>query len=150
MPYAEWAPRWQQFYMAPAIHAPLQWRFRTLCVKLRSLIQSQMWLERTETARKQRIAPCKNDQSVYVHTRASSAHMWPIVTKWVSLKFGNLRYPHVSNLQVLLVILMLKSSLYSQKCGCGAFLKVACMAEAILRKSALNFHCALSSFSFNP
>ena len=27
------------------------------------------------------------------------------------------------------------------------FLKVACVAEAILRKSALNFHSALSSFS---
>ena len=62
--------------------------------------------------------------------------------KWV-LKFGNLRYLHVSNLQVLLVILILKSRFYSKKWGGGGgggmFLKVACVVEAILRKSALKF-----------
>ena len=55
-----------------------------------------------------------------------------------------------SNLQVLLVILILKSRFYSRKCACGVFLKVAFVAEAILRKSALSFHYALSSFCFNP
>ena len=43
------------------------------------------------------------------------------------------------NLQVLLVILILKSRFYSKKCGHDMFLKVACVAEAILRKSALKF-----------
>ena len=42
----------------------------------------------------------------------------------LNLKFGNLRYLHVSNLQVLLVILILKSRFYSKKCGCDVFLKV--------------------------
>ena len=51
----------------------------------------------------------------------------------------NLRYLHVSDLQVLLIILILKSHFYSNKCGCDVFLKVACVAEAILRKSALKF-----------
>ena len=68
----------------------------------------------------------------------------------LNLKIGNLRYLHVSNLQVLLVILLLKSHLYSNKCGCDVLLKVACVAEAILGKSALKSGCALSSFSFNP
>ena len=57
----------------------------------------------------------------------------------LNLKLGNLRYLHVSNMQVLLVTLILKSRLYSKKCGCDVFLKVACVAEAILRKSALKF-----------
>ena len=57
----------------------------------------------------------------------------------LNLKFGNLRYLHASNQQVLLVILILKSRFYSKRCGCDAFLKVACVAEAILRKSALKF-----------
>ena len=57
----------------------------------------------------------------------------------INLKFGNLRYLHASNLQVLLVILTLKSRFYSKKFGCDMFLKVACVAEAILRKSALKF-----------
>ena len=56
-----------------------------------------------------------------------------------NLKFGNLIYLHVSNLQVLLVILILKSHFYSKKYGCGVLLKVACVVEAILRKSALKF-----------
>ena len=55
------------------------------------------------------------------------------------LKFGNLIYLHVSNLQALLVILILKSRFYSPKCGCDVFWKVLCVAEAILRKSALKF-----------
>ena len=49
----------------------------------------------------------------------------------LNLKFGNLRYMHVSNLQVLLVILILKSHFYSVLCGCDVFLKVACAVEAI-------------------
>ena len=40
----------------------------------------------------------------------------------LNLKFGNLRYLHVSNLHVLLVIFILKSPLYSKKCGCDVFL----------------------------
>ena len=57
----------------------------------------------------------------------------------LNLKLGNLKYLHVYNLQVLLIILILKSGFYSKKKrkkGCYAFLKVACVAEAILRKSA--------------
>ena len=57
----------------------------------------------------------------------------------LNLKFGNLIYLHVSNLQVLLVILILKSRFYSEKCGCDVFSKVVCVAETILRKSALKF-----------
>ena len=60
-----------------------------------------------------------------------------------NLKFGNLRYLHVSNLQVLLVILILKSHLYSKRFGRDVLLNVACVAEAIWRKSTLK----LSSFS---
>ena len=56
-----------------------------------------------------------------------------------NLKFGNLKYWHVSNLQVLLGVLRLKSRFYSNKCGCDMFLKVACVVEAILRKTALKF-----------
>ena len=55
----------------------------------------------------------------------------------LNLKFGNFKYLHVSNLQVLLVILIVKSRFYSKKLGCDAFLKVACVSETILRKSAL-------------
>ena len=40
----------------------------------------------------------------------------------LNLKFGNLIYLHVSNLQVLLVILILKSRFYSKKCGYDVFL----------------------------
>ena len=54
----------------------------------------------------------------------------------LNLKFGNLKYLHVSNLQVLLVILILKSHIYSQKmwmwcvsegcmCGRGHFEKIS-------------------------
>ena len=50
----------------------------------------------------------------------------------LNLKYGNLRYLHVLNLQVLLAFLILKSHFYSQKCGCEVFLKVACVAEATL------------------
>ena len=59
----------------------------------------------------------------------------------LNLKFDNLRYLHVSNLQVLLVILILKSGFYSKKKkgGCDVFLKVAYVAKCILRKSALKF-----------
>ena len=57
----------------------------------------------------------------------------------LNLKFGKLRCLHVSNLKVLLVILILKSRFYSKTCGCDVFLKVTCVAEAILRKSALKF-----------
>ena len=64
----------------------------------------------------------------------------------LNLKFGNLRYLHVSNLQVLLVILIFKSRFYSTKCGCDVFLKVACVAEAILRKSALKFSLCIEKF----
>ena len=39
----------------------------------------------------------------------------------LNLKSGNLWYLHVSNLQVLLVILILKSCFYSKECGCDAF-----------------------------
>ena len=60
-------------------------------------------------------------------------NMWPVLTKRV-LTSGNLRYLHVSNLQVLLVILILKSRIYSNKCGCVVFLKVECVVEAIFRK----------------
>ena len=55
----------------------------------------------------------------------------------LNLKFGNLSYQHVSNLQVLLVILILKLRFYSKQCGCDVLWKVACVAEAILRKSTL-------------
>ena len=69
----------------------------------------------------------------------------------LNLKFCNLRYLHVSNLQVLLVILILKSRFYSKNnCGFDVFLKVVCVLEAILRKSVENVRCALSRFSFNP
>ena len=54
----------------------------------------------------------------------------------LNLKFGNLKYLHVSNLQVLFVILILKLFF---KCGRDMFLKVACVAETIFRKSALKF-----------
>jgi len=37
-----------------------------------------------------------------------------------------------------------------QKCGGGVFLKVACVAEAILRKLALKFSLCIENFSFNP
>ena len=57
----------------------------------------------------------------------------------LNLKSGNLRYLQVSNLQVLLAFLILKSRFYSIKSGCDVFLKVACVAEAILRKSTLKF-----------
>ena len=57
----------------------------------------------------------------------------------LNLKSGNLRYLPASNLQVPLVILILKSCFYSKKCGCDVFLKAACVAEAILKKSALKF-----------
>ena len=57
----------------------------------------------------------------------------------LNLKSGNLKYLHISNLQVLLAFFTLKSCFYSQKCGCDAFLKVACVAEVILRKSAFKF-----------
>ena len=49
----------------------------------------------------------------------------------LNLKFGNLRYLHVSNLQVLLIILILKSCFNSKKCGRDVPLKVACVAEAL-------------------
>ena len=61
-------------------------------------------------------------------------------------KIGNLRSLHDSNLQVLLVILILKSRFYSKKFGCDMFLKVACVAEAILRKSALKFSLCIEQF----
>ena len=67
----------------------------------------------------------------------------------LNLKFGNLRYLHVSNLQVLLVILRLKSRLYSTKRGYDMFLKVACVTEAILKpktKSALKFSLCIEKF----
>ena len=57
----------------------------------------------------------------------------------LNLKFGSLRYLHVSNLQVLLVIQIVKSRFYNKKCRCDVFLKVACVAKAILRKSVLMF-----------
>ena len=50
----------------------------------------------------------------------------------LTLKFGNLRYPYASNLQILFAILIVKSRFYSKKCGCDIFLKVACVAKAIL------------------
>ena len=54
----------------------------------------------------------------------------------LNLKFGNLRYQHVSNLQVLLVVLILKSCFYSKEmwiwrvsegcmCGRGHFEKIS-------------------------
>ena len=49
----------------------------------------------------------------------------------LNLKFGSLRYLHVSNLQVLFVILLLKSRFYSNKRGCDVFLEAACVVEAI-------------------
>ena len=55
----------------------------------------------------------------------------------LNLKFGNLRF--CVSLQVLLVILVLKSRFCSRKCGCGVFLKVTCVAKVILKKSALKF-----------
>ena len=57
----------------------------------------------------------------------------------LNFKFGSWRFLLVSNLQVLLVILILKSRFYSEKCGCDVFWKVVCVAETILRKSALKF-----------
>ena len=69
----------------------------------------------------------------------------------LNLNFGNLRYLHVSNLQVLLVILILKSRLDSKKCGFDVFLQDAGVAEAILRKSALKFseHISANTPKFN-
>ena len=64
----------------------------------------------------------------------------------LNFNLGNLSYLRVSNLQVLLVILILKSRLYSKKRGCDAFLNVACVAEAILRKSALKFSLCIKYF----
>ena len=52
----------------------------------------------------------------------------------LNLKLGNFRYLHVSNLQVLLVILIL---MFLLKNVDVAFFKG--VAEAILRKSALKF-----------
>ena len=63
-----------------------------------------------------------------------------------NLKFGNLTYLHVSDLQVLLVILILKSRFCSQKCGCDVVLKVACVVEAIFRKSTLKFSLCIEYF----
>ena len=68
----------------------------------------------------------------------------------LNLKFGNLRYLHVSNLQVLLIILIFKSCIYSKTCGCNLFLKVACAVEAILRKSAPNTKRFKLMFIFEP
>ena len=62
----------------------------------------------------------------------------------LNLKSGKLRYLHVSNLQVLLIIFILKSRFYFKKCGCDVFLKVACVMEAILRKSALKFSLCIA------
>ena len=63
----------------------------------------------------------------------------PFSRNSLNLKFGSLRYLHASNLQVLLVLLILKSRFYSTKCGRDVLWKVACEAEAILRKSTLKF-----------
>ena len=76
------------------------------------------------------------EKFIYIYVCVTRSHEMSL-----NLKFGNLRYLHVSNLKVLLVILILKSHFYFQKkkkkkSGCGVFLKVACVAEAILRKSA--------------
>ena len=57
----------------------------------------------------------------------------------LNLKFDNLKYLHVSTLQVLLVRLILLIRFCSNKCRCDVFLKVACVAEAILIKSPLRF-----------
>jgi len=57
----------------------------------------------------------------------------------LNLKFDNLKYLHVSTLQVLLVRLILLIRFCSNKCRCDVFLKVACVAEAILIKSQLRF-----------
>ena len=57
----------------------------------------------------------------------------------MSVKIWQFEVLRVSNLQVLLVILVLKSRFYSRKCGCDVFLKVTCVAKTILKKSALKF-----------
>ena len=61
----------------------------------------------------------------------TESRTWIIVTRShemsLNLKFGNLIYLRVSNLQVLLVILILKSRFYSKKCGRDVLLKVACV-----------------------
>ena len=62
-----------------------------------------------------------------------------------NLKFGDLTYLHVSDLQVLL-ILILKSCFCFQKCGCDVVLKVACVVEAIFRKSTLKFSLCIEYF----
>ena len=65
-------------------------------------------------------------------------HLWQILTKWrLNLKFGNLRYLHVSNLQVLLIILRLTGCL--DHVSAQKNVAVTYVAEAILRKSALKF-----------
>ena len=53
----------------------------------------------------------------------------------ISLQIWLFEILHVSKLQVLLVVLILKSPFYSKKCGCDMFLKVAGVAEAILKKN---------------
>ena len=67
------------------------------------------------------------------------------------LKIWQFEILHVSNLQVLLVTLILKSHFYSKKCGFDVFLKDAGVAEAILRKSALKFseHVSANTPEFN-
>jgi len=65
-------------------------------------------------------------------------HLWQILTKWrLNLKFGNLRYLRVSNLQVLLIILRLTGCL--DHVSAQKNVAVTYVAEAILRKSALKF-----------
>ena len=83
------------------------------------------------------------EKSRYIYTCVTCSHEMSL-----NLKFGNLRYLHVSNLQVLLVILIFKSHFYFKKmwmwcvfegcmCGGGHFEKISFKV----------FHCALSSFS---
>ena len=67
----------------------------------------------------------------------------------LNLKTWQVEILHVSNLQVPLVILILKSCFFSEQCGCDVFLKVACVAEAILRKSALQFSLGIERFFFS-
>ena len=83
------------------------------------------------------------------HSKGVICYFQKIVTRShemsLNLKFANLRYLHVSNLQVPLVILILKSLQITHstpkinKCGCDVFLNVAYVPDAILRKSALKF-----------
>ena len=87
----------------------------------------------------------------------SSIHSFSAVCHEMSLnlKLGNLRYQHVSNLQVLLVILILKSRFYKKILkkinDVTCFWRLHIWRRPFWENRLESFHCALSSFFFfNP